>query len=211
MAIRNILRTDLYRGLRACRNLRIVIFSPLLDEEFQREVGGENVILEPLQKWKAGPLVKTLRSLRKDVWSEKHELARFKEKRASRKGQLGRAIVYYLLLRDKSGNRTDRALEKISRWEQKFTPPLGANFEILEKRFPCKADSMNRSRYSITAVKLPMSWQRISPSSSGIAGWKRLTLSTHGAGLSLKAMVLSSRLIASPALETFTEAIPTTM
>ena len=128
MAIRNILRTDLYRGLRACRNLRIVIFSPLMDEEFQREVGGENVILEPLQKWKAGPLVKTLRSLRKDVWSEKHELARFKEKRASRKGQLGRAIVYNLLLRDKSGNRTDRALEKISRWEQKFTPPLGADY-----------------------------------------------------------------------------------
>ena len=50
MAIRNIIRTDLYRGLRACKNLRVVIFSPLLDDDFRKEVGGDNVFLEPLQK-----------------------------------------------------------------------------------------------------------------------------------------------------------------
>src|SRR5262245_23786612 len=76
MAIRNILRTDVYRILRASKNLRIVIFSPLMDSDFQKEVGGENVILEPLQKWKAHPIVKALRSFKKDVWSQKHDVAR---------------------------------------------------------------------------------------------------------------------------------------
>ncbi|MGZ8900327.1 MAG: hypothetical protein ACXW3Z_09555, partial [Limisphaerales bacterium] len=130
MAIRNILRTDLYRGLRACKNLRIVIFSPLLDDDFRKEVGadGTNVILEPLQKWKAGPLVKTIRSWRKDVWSEKHDLTRFKEKRSTRKARIGRALVYTLLLRDSSPQRIDRAYEKLTRWEQARTPSLGAEF-----------------------------------------------------------------------------------
>ena len=130
MAIRNILRTDLYRGLRTCKNLRIVIFSPLMDEDFRKEVGADNVnvILEPLQKWKAGPLVKILRSLRKDVWSDKHNLTRFREKRASRKGQLGRAVAYNLFLRGSGENRIDRALEKISGWEKKLTPALGDEY-----------------------------------------------------------------------------------
>lgn len=130
MAIRNIIRTDLYRGLRACRNLRIVIFSPLMDDDFRKETGadGTNVILEPLQKWKAGPLVKALRSWRKDVWSEKHDLTRFKEKRSTGKGKLGRAIVYNLLLRDRSPGNIDRAYARLTRWEQQRTPPLGAEF-----------------------------------------------------------------------------------
>src|SRR5262245_25945548 len=129
MAIRNILRTDVYRILKACKNLRIVIFSPLAnDTDFLNEVAGENVVVEPLQQWKAGPLVKSIRSLRKDVWSEKHDVIRFKEKRASRKSRLGRAVVYGLLLRDSSPDRTDRALEKLDHWEAKFTPSLARNF-----------------------------------------------------------------------------------
>ena len=130
MAIRNILRTDLYRGLRDCKNLRIVIFSPLLDDDFRKEVGadGTNVILEPLQKWKAGPLVKTIRSWRKDVWSEKHDLTRFKEKRSTPKARLNRALIYNLLLRDRSPHRIDRAYEKLTRWEQSRTPSLGDEF-----------------------------------------------------------------------------------
>jgi hypothetical protein len=128
MAIRNILRTDAYKVLRACKNLRIVIFSPLTDDEFRKEVGGEDVFVEPLQKWKAGPIVKALRSFRKDVWSEKHDVARFREKRASRKGRFGRAVVYNLLLRDRSSQRVDRALEKIKGWEDKMTPPLAKDY-----------------------------------------------------------------------------------
>src|SRR5436190_10009478 len=128
MAIRNILRTDVFKTLKACKNLRIVIFSPLVDEEFRQEVAGENVFVEPLQKWRPGPIVKALRSFRKDVWSEKHDVKRFREKRASRKGRFGRAIVYNLLLRDRSPDRIDHALEKIQQWEWKFTPQLGSKY-----------------------------------------------------------------------------------
>jgi hypothetical protein len=128
MAIRNILRTDVYKVLRSCQNLRIVIFSPLTDDDFKKEVGGENVFVEPLQKWRASPLVKALRSFRKDVWSEKHDVARFREKRASRKSRFGRAVVYHLLLRDRSPQRIDRALEKIQQWEEKLTPRLAEGF-----------------------------------------------------------------------------------
>jgi hypothetical protein len=128
MGIRNILRTNVYKALRFCENLRIVIFSPILDEDFRKEVGGENVFIEPLQKWKPGPLVKIMRSFRKDVWSEKHDVARFREKRASRKGQFGRAIVYNLLLRDRSPQRVEKALAKIDQWEWKWTPRLGAEY-----------------------------------------------------------------------------------
>lgn len=128
MSIRNILRTDVYKVLRACKNLRVVIFSPLMDDDFREEVGGENVFLEPLQKWKAGPIVKSLRSFRKDVWSEKHDVVRFREKRASRKGRIGRAVVYNLFLRDKGPDRVERALEKIEHWEAKFTPLLAKEY-----------------------------------------------------------------------------------
>jgi hypothetical protein len=128
MAIRNILRTDVYKVLRACKNLRVVIFSPLMDDDFRNEVGGENVFLEPLQKWKAGPIVKSLRSFRKDVWSEKHAVVRFREKRASRRGRFGRSLVYNLLLRERGEDRVDRALEKIERWEARFTRKLASRY-----------------------------------------------------------------------------------
>jgi hypothetical protein len=134
MAIRNIVRTDAFAVLRACSNLRIVIFSPLTDEDFKKEAGGENVFFEPLQKWKPGPLVKTLRSFRKDIWSEKHDLTRFREKRSSGKGALGRAFVYTFLSRDRSERRIDRALEKLEALEWKLTPELGR--EYLEKYQP---------------------------------------------------------------------------
>src|SRR4051812_32193109 len=55
MAIRDIPRTDVYRVLKSCRNLRIFIFSPLAsDAEFRAEMAGENVVIEPLQQWRAG-------------------------------------------------------------------------------------------------------------------------------------------------------------
>ena len=69
-AIRNILRTDVFRVLKEQSWLRTVIFSPITDTEFRQEFEAENVVVEPIQFWRPNPLVKTLRSLRKDVWSE---------------------------------------------------------------------------------------------------------------------------------------------
>src|SRR3954468_17434196 len=65
-AIRNILRTDVFRVLKEQPWLRTVIFSPITDAEFREEFEAQNVVVEPIQFWRPNPLVKTLRSLRKD-------------------------------------------------------------------------------------------------------------------------------------------------
>src|SRR5690349_21154961 len=98
-AIRNILRTDVFTLLRAQEWLRIVIFSPVTDAEFRAEFEGPNVVVEPLQQWKPNGVVKTLRSLRKDVWGEQFKLARFNEKR-TKKTRLLSAFVTRVLLRN---------------------------------------------------------------------------------------------------------------
>src|SRR6185436_3111565 len=61
-AIRNILRTDVIQVLRNCENLRIVVFSPIADGEFKKEIESENVIVEHAVKWKPPGMVKLLRS-----------------------------------------------------------------------------------------------------------------------------------------------------
>lgn len=126
VAIRNILRTDAFKVLRACPNLRIVIFSPLTDDHFKAEMGGPNVFVEPLKQWKPTAAVKMLRSLKKDIWAEKYELARFREKRAARKSRLLRTLALKLFLRDRSTPNVDRLVRKIETWEAKFTPLLAS-------------------------------------------------------------------------------------
>lgn len=126
-AIRNILRTDVLKGLREQPWLRIVIFSPVTDADFRKEFEGPNVIVEPLQFWKPNGLVKTLRSLRKDIWGEQFDLARFKEKRA-KKTRLLNSVVNWLLLRDASVESIRGAVRKLESWEARFTPSLGDPF-----------------------------------------------------------------------------------
>jgi hypothetical protein len=128
LSIRNILRTNVFKILRSTPNLRIVIFSPITDEEFRKEMAGENIIIEPLQKWKPNPIVKSLRSYRKDLWSEQHELVRFREKRASRKERWDRALLRRLFLKNGGRSGIDHALRKVEKWERRWTPKLCAHF-----------------------------------------------------------------------------------
>jgi hypothetical protein len=128
-AIRNILRTDVLRVLREQPWLRIVIFSPISDTEFRAEFECGNVVVEPLQHWRANALVKTLRSLRKDLWVENSPLARFKEKR-DRKRRVLNDFVTGVLLRNASPEKIRRAVKRIEGYEAKFTPSVGdAYFE----------------------------------------------------------------------------------
>src|SRR5690349_13498648 len=96
-AIRNILRTDVFRLLREQNWLRIVIFSPINDAEFKAEFESHNVIVEPIQFWRPTALVKMLRSVRKDVWIEQFHLSRFKEKRTNKVRLLNRLVTDFLL------------------------------------------------------------------------------------------------------------------
>jgi hypothetical protein len=126
-AIRNILRTDVFRILQEQDWLRIVIFSPVTDEEFRAEFERPNVVVEPLQQWKPNPLVKTLRSLRKDVWGEQFKLARFNEKR-TKKTRFLSAFVTSVLLHRAEPAKIRRAVKRLERYETKFTPSLGDGY-----------------------------------------------------------------------------------
>ncbi len=123
-AIRNILRTDVLRILREQRWLRIVIFSPVNDHEFRREFESENVVVEPIQVWKPNTLVKTFRSLRKDIWGEQFNLARFNEKR-TRKLRAFTALAKKALLRSRAVEEVQSAVRRLERYEARFTPSLG--------------------------------------------------------------------------------------
>jgi hypothetical protein len=123
-AIRNILRTDVIQVLRNCENLRIVVFSPIADGEFKKEIESKNVIVEHAVKWKPPGMVKLLRSLKKDIWAEKHELVRFKEKRQARKSQLLRKMVLGLMATRGNPEAIDNAVRKLEKWEARFTPLL---------------------------------------------------------------------------------------
>ena len=128
MAIRNILRTDAFKVLKNCPNLRIVIFSPLTDDEFKGEVGGPNIFVEPLRQWNPAAPVKMLRSLKKDVWAEKYDLVRFREKRASTKARIIRSLLFKLFLGDRGTENIHRLVKKIENWEAKFTPLLASEY-----------------------------------------------------------------------------------
>lgn len=123
-AIRNILRTDVFRLLQEQEWLRIVIFSPVTDAEFRAEFARPNVVVEPLQHWKPNSLVKTLRSLRKDVWGEQFKLARFNEKR-TKKTRFLSAFVTNVLLRNAGTEKIQRAVKRLEGYEAKATPSLG--------------------------------------------------------------------------------------
>ena len=70
-AIRNILRTDVFTVLKARKDLRIVIFTPLVDDEFRKEMAAENVVVEVKPKYKIGVIAGMLESLKKEIWADK--------------------------------------------------------------------------------------------------------------------------------------------
>src|SRR5436190_5325053 len=126
-AIRNILRTNVFKCLQNEKWLRIVIFSPITDAEFKREFESENVIVEPVQFWKANSVVKTLRSLRKDFWIRQFELARFKEKR-TKKTRLLTSLTAALFLRKATPQKVRDLVDRLQRWENASTPSLGDRY-----------------------------------------------------------------------------------
>lgn len=133
-AIRNLFRTDVITTLLARQDLRLVLFTPLMDQEFRKEIGGENVFFELLPSWKPNLFVNLLRSLKKDVWSQKFDLARFRERRANLRGQISRGILFALFGGDRSPASIDRIMASLDRLETRFTPEL--NRTVYEKYQP---------------------------------------------------------------------------
>ncbi|MBI5188264.1 MAG: CDP-glycerol glycerophosphotransferase family protein [Nitrospirae bacterium] len=79
-AIRNVLRTDIFKILKAQKDIKIVIFSPIVDESFRREFESENVIVEPNPKHRDF-LTRGIESIKKYVWAKGTGVATLKIKR----------------------------------------------------------------------------------------------------------------------------------
>lgn len=120
-AIRNILRTDVFSLLKEKKDLQVVVFSPVTDEEFKKEFTTDNVLIEPNPHWKANPLVAAIRSIKKDLWAENTKVFTFGQKRAKKEGRFLRRIILKRLRGLLPQGKMERVLDRLEGW---FTPDL---------------------------------------------------------------------------------------
>ncbi|MBF0454340.1 MAG: CDP-glycerol glycerophosphotransferase family protein [Magnetococcales bacterium] len=123
-AIRNVLRSELFETLRSQPDLRLVIFTPLDPVEMTEEFGGENVICERIPKWRANPLVKTVRSIKRDIWAQKSDIFSFRHRREKRKNRVLRKYLIPFLNKLFFKGDADAAQQLLYRLEMFFTPLL---------------------------------------------------------------------------------------
>ena len=128
VGVRNILRTEVFTILKAQKDLRIIIFSPLQDEAFAKEMQAENVVIEVRPKHKTGPLASMMESLHKDVWAHKTGIYTFAQKRARNFGRRARLSLVKHLLRTNTPERLEKLLQTLDRWKQTVTPPLATEY-----------------------------------------------------------------------------------
>jgi hypothetical protein len=128
VAIRNILRTDVLRVLRADSGLRVVVFTPLVDADFQRELGADNIAFEKMPRQRTGWCASIVQSLENDVWAAKTGVFTFNVGR--RRRLRGRLLGWALrnLLRVQTPGRGEALLRRLGRWRAACTPPLGCEF-----------------------------------------------------------------------------------
>jgi len=127
-AIRNILRTDVFKILKTDSNLKIVIFSPITNDEFKEEFSAENVFIEPTPRKKPNPIVKLLQSVKKDLWANNTKLFTFKQKREKRKGRFIRRFALKALTAKSSNGSLDPYIKFLERLELFFTPSIADNY-----------------------------------------------------------------------------------
>jgi hypothetical protein len=123
IAIRNVLRTDIFRLLQAERGLKLVIFSPVVDEDFRKEFEGLNVVVEKVPKWKPNGVVKVARSFKKDIWIEGSDVKAFRMRRL-KKQKFVRNFLIRLLRRISSKETLFSVMDILDSLEAFFTPPL---------------------------------------------------------------------------------------
>ena len=85
-AIRNILRTDIFHVLRKQSNLRIVIFSPIVSQEFKQEFGGDNIVIKPYINCRPTFRQRIIRTFKRDLWAFQTGVRLYSMKRKRRFG-----------------------------------------------------------------------------------------------------------------------------
>lgn len=127
-AIRNILRTNVFKILKAQGDMKIVIFSPIVDDDFKKQFHAENVFIEHVPKWKPNLIVKPLRSLKKDLWADRANLFTFKQKREKKEGRFLRRFAIGALMSKSSDKNVDFYIKFLEKLELFFTPDLADHF-----------------------------------------------------------------------------------
>ncbi|MBF0285087.1 MAG: CDP-glycerol glycerophosphotransferase family protein [Magnetococcales bacterium] len=127
-AIRNVLRTAIFDTLRQQPELRLVIFTPIEEADFTRELAAHNVLFERVPKWKANPLVKMMRSFRRDLWAETTALFSYRHRREKRRNRALRTFLLPRITKWFFNGDPQRFLAFLHRWEMRFTP-------VLEKKY----------------------------------------------------------------------------
>jgi len=127
-AIRNILRTDVFTVLKARKDLRIVIFTPLADDEFRKEMAAENVVVAMKPKYKIGVIAGILESFKKEIWAEKTGIYTFAQKRIRKPAHRFRLFVLKHILRANTSERLQRLLDLFEQWKLKVTPLLASEY-----------------------------------------------------------------------------------
>lgn len=128
LAIRNIIRTDVFPVLKAQPWLRTVIFGPLVDDEFRREVAAPNVFVEKLPQRKEGRVLAALASVEKEIWADKTGIFTFGSKRQAKRGRWLRNLFVRGLLGAHSPDRARATLARIRSLQRRFAPDHAGTF-----------------------------------------------------------------------------------
>jgi hypothetical protein len=134
ISIRNILRTDVFACLRKRKDLRIVIFSVIVDEEFKEEFASENVFIEPLSEVGSNMAVKLIQSLKKELWAEACDIFTYQNRRKRKNRRLTKRLIIEPL---KSLHREEKIkvlFDYLNKVEEKFSPRSG--HELFERYHP---------------------------------------------------------------------------
>ena len=173
-AIRNILRTDVLKVLRSRKDLRTVIFTPLDDEEFKKEVQSENIIVELKPQYSNGFIPAALESFKKEIWAHKAGIYTFSQKRNLKPGHRLRVFFAKHVLRANSPERLEKLLSRLEKLKQAFTPLLAREFfDRYQPDLVFYATIYSKSHYiergavqrGISTVAFVLSWDN--PTSKG--------------------------------------------
>jgi hypothetical protein len=126
-AIRNLLRTSVLKTLKDQGNLQVVVFSPITDTEFLKEIESPNVTVERNPVHQSGFIFNILDSLEKDIWAIHNNLFTFTQKRKKKFGYFLKKAFFRFFL--KFSRRSPQDVQKfLSKLKLKSLPLLGTDY-----------------------------------------------------------------------------------
>lgn len=134
ISIRNILRTEVFSCLKKRKDVRIILFSAIVDEDFEKEFSAENVEIESLPKWRPNLIVKLIQSIKKELWAESCDIFTYQNRRGRKNRTFTRKLIIDPLRGLDHGSKISRLLNFLNGAEARLTPLLDP--DIFERYDP---------------------------------------------------------------------------